>query len=117
MDDDRMLRQASISSGSNSEDCKQAAAEADEFLQALGREIQENRTTAVCVSELDVIMEEVCCDEDPNLVLDEHGKLCRLVTNPPFSDGVVRLFAGRSNPVINPQHKRKTAADVVEEAE
>lgn len=117
MDDERMMFEVSPSNWNNPEDCKHAAGDADEFLQTLQGEIQENRTAAVCASELDAIVEEVCGDEDPNLVLDEHGRLCRVVTNPPFSEVVVQLFAGRVNPVINPRHKRKTAAHMAKEAE
>ncbi|KAI0132101.1 hypothetical protein BJ170DRAFT_718015 [Xylariales sp. AK1849] len=107
----------SSTSSASTEACKQAGAEADDFLQALRGQIQDNSIAAICVAELDMIIEETCSDEDPNLVLDKRGTLCKLVTKPEFSDEVVRLFANRSNPVVNPRPKRNTATEVWEEAE
>jgi hypothetical protein len=95
---------------------EQAVADADKFLQGLQGMIQEDRIAAVCTSELNAIVEEVCSSEDPDLELDEDGALCKVVRSPPFGDKVVQLFASRSNPIINPRRKRKTVTEMWEEA-
>jgi hypothetical protein len=110
--EDQMISATSTETESKSETCDQGIVDADDFLQALGKQMQENSIAADCAAELDVIIKEICGDEDPNLMLDEHGTMCRVVTSPPFSDLVVRLFANRPNPVINPRRKRSTAVQV-----
>ncbi|ETS82368.1 hypothetical protein PFICI_04244 [Pestalotiopsis fici W106-1] len=87
----------------------EAVAEANLFLCSLDNQILEDHVERACKQEMTSIMEVVCGDEDPFLYQDNHGVLCKRVTNPPYDDQVVQLFALRSNPIIRPQTKRAPA--------
>lgn len=95
-----------------------ASEEAEDFLQSLQGQFQDAEHTAVCVAEMELILDEVSKHDEmshPAVLVDEKGQQWRSVTNPPYDKHVVDLFAGRYLPIINIPVKRRTAADMMEE--
>ena len=73
---------------------------------------------AAGVAETDMILDDASNHDekyDPTLVVNGEGQQWRAVTNPPFHEHVVGLFAGRHVPIMNTPVERKTAADMIEE--
>ncbi|KAF3005475.1 hypothetical protein E8E14_008485 [Neopestalotiopsis sp. 37M] len=89
----------------------EAIAEVDTFLRNLDNESLEDRVEGACEQEMTSMIEEICGDEDPLLYQDDDGVLCKRVTNPPYSDQVVRLFTHRSNPIIRARTERALASE------
>ncbi|KAI4603024.1 hypothetical protein KJ359_005814 [Pestalotiopsis sp. 9143b] len=77
-------------------------------------QIRNDLIDVACTQGMSTIMEHVCSDEDLYLYRDGNGALCRMVTNPPYSDEVVRLFAHRTNPIIHSKSKRAVASSFLD---
>jgi hypothetical protein len=90
---------------------QEAAIDANDFLQQLHDQIQEEKIKQSCLDEVKTRTDQVYEHTDPFLFRDGSGSICKKVTNPPFSNEVVRLFASRPIPVIVPHSKRRRTLD------
>ncbi|KAK8051905.1 hypothetical protein PG993_003290 [Apiospora rasikravindrae] len=77
----------------------------------------EDGMEVIFASRMDIMLDEVIGVTeagDSTLTVDPDGNQYRLLTNPPYSGPVMRLFPELAVLVVNPRPRRTTAAEMME---
>lgn len=98
---------------------KPAAVKALDFLHTLSTEMQgddDDSVEAACASRMDSILSDIVDATetgDSTFTVDPDGLQYRVLTNPPYSESVIRLFPGLAVLIVNPRPRRTTAVDMM----
>lgn len=95
-----------------------AAAEALDFLQTLSAQIQgdDDSVENVCAPRMDSMSSNVADateNGDSTLIVDPDGNQYRVLTNPPYSEPIIRLFPRLVVLIVNPRPRRTTVVDMM----